>query len=335
MAMGPREGRVLHAMSIDDAYEVQRVLSSGSGGRTEVVTIDGFGPYLRKKIPSPLVDRRVWAALSECVGLRLPHVVATYETPDEFVVVCDFVPGDTLYEVVSAQGRLPVSEAVRIALEVCEAVEELHRRGIAHCDISPRNVLLAADGAHLIDLGIARPFGAEPSSETPNLGTHGFAAPEQYGFAPVDERTDVYAAARLLGFMLTGLEPGDAYRVALVDESVVPTPLRAVIERGSAFEPSARFQTIRTSPVPCEKARKVLSRTVPLRRESLPARLRTHSGQSGTRAITAVAPPRPRASAFLLRNDEPRLSRPPASLQSLLFLLWRSATPPCRMCWRR
>ena len=300
MAMGPREGRVLHAMSIDDAYEVQRVLSSGSGGRTEVVTIDGFGPYLRKKIPSPLVDRRVWAALSECVGLRLPHVVATYETPDEFVVVCDFVPGDTLYEVVSAQGRLPVSEAVRIALEVCEAVEELHRRGIAHCDISPRNVLLAADGAHLIDLGIARPFGAEPSSETPNLGTHGFAAPEQYGFAPVDERTDVYAAARLLGFMLTGLEPGDAYRVALVDESVVPTPLRAVIERGS-----------------------------------LPARLRTHSGQSGTRAITAVAPPRPRASAFLLRNDEPRLSRPPASLQSLLFLLWRSATPPCRMCWRR
>ena len=225
MAMGPREGRVLHAMSIDDAYEVQRVLSSGSGGRTEVVTIDGFGPYLRKKIPSPLVDRRVWAALSECVGLRLPHVVATYETPDEFVVVCDFVPGDTLYEVVSAQGRLPVSEAVRIALEVCEAVEELHRRGIAHCDISPRNVLLAADGAHLIDLGIARPFGAEPSSETPNLGTHGFAAPEQYGFAPVDERTDVYAAARLLGFMLTGLEPGDAYRVALVDESVVPTPV--------------------------------------------------------------------------------------------------------------
>lgn len=245
MAMGPREGRVLHAMSIDDAYEVQRVLSSSSGGRTEVVAIDGFGPYLRKKIPLSSVDRRVWAVLSECVSLRLPHVVATYETPDEFVVVCDFVPGDTLCEVVSAQGRLPVSDAVRIALEVCEAVEELHRRGIAHCDISPRNVLLAADGAHLIDLGIARPLGTEPSSESPNLGTHGFAAPEQYGFAPVDERTDVYAAARLLGFMLTGLEPGDAYQVALADESVVPAPLRAVVERGSAFEPSVRFQTMR------------------------------------------------------------------------------------------
>lgn len=244
MAMGSREGRALHAMSIDDAYEVQRVLASGPGGRTEVVTIDGFGPYLRKRIPLPLVDRRVWAALSECTSLRLPHVVATYETPDELVAVCDFVPGDTLCEVVSAQGHLSVSEAARIVLEVCEAVAELHGHGIAHCDISPRNVLIAADGAHLIDLGIARPLGAEPSSESPNLGTHGFAAPEQYGFAPVDERTDVYAAARLLGFMLTGLEPGDAYQVALADETVVSAPLRTVIERGSAFEPSARFQTI-------------------------------------------------------------------------------------------
>ena len=115
MAMGPREGRVLHAMSIDDAYEVQRVLSSGSGGRTEVVTIDGFGPYLRKKIPSPLVDRRVWAALSECVGLRLPHVVATYETPDEFVVVCDKFIG-------------------RHALRGCERAGASPRlRGGAHC----------------------------------------------------------------------------------------------------------------------------------------------------------------------------------------------------------
>ena len=59
---------------------------------------------------------------------------------------------------------------------------------------------------------------------------------DRYGCAPVDERTDVYAAARLLGFMLTGLEPGDAYRVALVDESVVPTPLRemCIRDRNSA-----------------------------------------------------------------------------------------------------
>ena len=213
--------------------------------RTEIVTIDGIGPYLRKKIPLSLVDRRVWVALSECDNPRLPHVAATYETPDEFVVVLEFVPGDTVSEVVSAQGHLSAPDAVRTICEVCEAISDLHRKGIVHCDISPRNVLLAADGAHVIDLGIARPVGTEPSSEAPVLGTHGFAAPEQYGFARVDERTDVYAAARLLGFMLTGLELGDSYRNALADELKVPVPLRAVIERGSAFEPSARYQTMR------------------------------------------------------------------------------------------
>lgn len=244
MSMGPREGRTLHAMSIDDAYEVQRVLASGPGGTTEVVSIDGLGPYLRKKIPLSLVDRRVWAVLAECTNPRLPHVVASYETPDEFAVVCDFVSGDTVSEVVDSEGRLSISRATGIALEVCEAIEDLHRHGIAHCDISPRNVLLAADGAHLIDLGIARLVGTEPSSERPNLGTHGFAAPEQYGFAPCDERTDVYSTARFLGFMLTGLEPGDAYQAALSNETVVPASLRAIIDRGSAFEPSARYQTM-------------------------------------------------------------------------------------------
>ncbi len=300
MSMGPREGRALHAMSIDDAYEVQRALASGPAGKTEVVTIDGLGPYLRKRIPLPLVDRRVWAAVAECANPRLPHVVATYETPDEFVVVCDFAPGDTVSEVVAAQGRLAVAQATRIALELCEAIEDLHRHGIAHCDVSPRNVLLAADGAHLIDLGIARPIGTEPSSESPALGTHGFAAPEQYGFAPIDERTDVYSMARLLGFLLTGLEPGDAYQTALADDAVAPAPLRAAIARGSAFEPSARYRTIgefaqaiaseteRSLP-PARPAERVPPPKTPTIPDSPPGAPASTSRQSGKRHIAIVS----------------------------------------------
>lgn len=244
MAMGSREGRTLHAMSIDDAYEVHRVLASGHGCRTEVVTIDGLGPYLRKRLPVSRADRRVWAALAECDNPRLPHMVAAYETPDEFVVICDFIPGDSLAEVMGARKCLEASEAVRVVLELCEAVEELHRRGVVHCDIAPQNVLLAADGAHLIDLDIARMVGTAPSSEAPALGTHGFAAPEQYGFAPVDERTDIYALARLLGYLLTGVEPRDWHQSTLDDDGVVPAAMRTVIERGGSFEPSSRFQSV-------------------------------------------------------------------------------------------
>lgn len=298
MSMGPREGRTLHAMGIDDAYEVQRVLASGPGGKTEVVTIDGLGPYLRKKIPLPLVDRRVWAVLAECANPRLPHVVASYETPDEFAVVCDFVPGDTVNEVVDSEGRLPVSRAVGVTLEICGAIEDLHRHGIAHCDISPRNVLLAADGSHLIDLGIARLTGTKPSSESPNLGTYGFAAPEQYGFAPSDERTDVYSTARLLGFMLTGVEPGDAYQAALADETIVPAPLRAVVERGSAFEPSARYQTMGEFAAALSvETRKIPSPEIPRNRDyprdsaAAPQAVRTENAEGRPLPHAAAAAP--------------------------------------------
>lgn len=244
MPLGPREGRILHAMSIDDAYEVQRVLSKGPNGRTEVVTIDETGPYLRKRIPIAQADRKVWAALEECASPRLPHVEATYTTPDEFVVVSNFVPADTLEEVVAAESSLASSEAVRIALEVCEAVDDLHCHGIVHCDIAPRNVLLAADGAHVVDLGNACQVGREFSAKEHPRGTWGFAAPEQYGFAPIDERTDVYAVGRLLGYLLTGVAPDDErYKAVLADEDRVSASLREVVDRASAFEPSSRYQT--------------------------------------------------------------------------------------------
>lgn len=245
MVVGGAENRVLHAMAIDDAYRVERVLASGPGGSTELVTMEDSGPYLRKRMPLQRANRPVWAALAACNCPRLPQVVATYETPDEFVAVYDYVPGDTLASVVTARGALSAVAAARIIREVCEAVAELHSCGVVHCDITPENVVMAADGAHVIDLGIARMAQQQPECSEPPLGTWGFAAPEQYGFAPCDERADGYAVGRLLGFLLTGVEPdSEDYRQALADEERVPAPLRDVVLRASAFEPSARYQTM-------------------------------------------------------------------------------------------
>ena len=85
--------QAMHAMSIDDAYHVERTLARGPSGVTELVSIDGNGPFVRKKIPSPLAQRNVWAVLSACQSNRLPRVEATYELPDRFVIVYDYVPG--------------------------------------------------------------------------------------------------------------------------------------------------------------------------------------------------------------------------------------------------
>lgn len=239
--------RTMHAMGIDDAYHVEQVLARGPRGVTELVTIDGVGPFVRKKIPTVLAQRGVWSALGGSTCPRLPRVEATYELPDCVAVVLDYVPGPTLEQVVAERGRLQQSEAVNLAQQICEAVQELHRLGVLHRDLTPANIIVADDGAHIIDLGLARPLTdtANRNRDTTALGTYGFASPEQYGFAPTDVRSDIYSLGRILGFMLTGVYPDDTRYTPLLSDDLHVTPrLRAIVERATAFEPSARYQNV-------------------------------------------------------------------------------------------
>ena len=236
----------MHAMSLDDAYQVNQVLARGSGGVTELVSIGGTGPFVRKKIPLQLARRNVWSALSKCASPRLPHVEATYELPDCFVVIYDYIAGEPLESMVSEHGRMPMDAALAVMGQLCEAVGELHAHGIVHRDISPKNVIMASDGAHLIDLGISRMHAEKPMGhDTTILGTWGFAPAEQYGFAQTDSRSDIYSLGRLLGYLLTGVYPTDGdYERLLNDDDVVDAHTRAVIARACALEPSARPQTV-------------------------------------------------------------------------------------------
>lgn len=235
------DDQVMHGVGIDDAYQVERVLSKRRGFVTELVTLDGSGPFIRKKMPLEQANRSVWAALASCGCLRLPQVVASYELPDKFVVVCSCVPGETLATRLEQRGRLAEPDAVSIALDLCEAAASLHVHGIVHCDITPSNIVLAADGAHLIDMGIARMMSDPVPPQGARMGTRGYASPEQC-FAAADARSDVYGIGCVLGAMLTGAHPDEErYAALLADEAVVPSPLRAVITCATAFEPSARY----------------------------------------------------------------------------------------------
>ncbi|OUP11061.1 protein kinase [Collinsella sp. An2] len=236
--------QVRHAMSIDDAYVVERVLARGERGITELVTLDGAGPFVRKRMPHAAARRMVWAALAECSSPYLPRVQATYDMPDEFVAVYDFVAGETLSDVMNRRGKLSLDEVADIVAAVFNAASDLHAHHVVHADIAPSNIIVAADGAHLIDFDIARMTYDAPASGEQTWGTYGFAAPEQHGFAPIDTRSDIYAIGRLAGYLLVGtLLDERTYEAALRCTGLVPEAVCSVLGRACAFEPSARFQT--------------------------------------------------------------------------------------------
>jgi hypothetical protein len=247
MPSDPHDARddalTLHAIELDDSYHVERVLADGPSSRTELVTLDGLGPLVRKRIPRELANPEAWARLTLVEEPLLPHVEGMYSLPDAFVVVSDYVEGQTLAEHVTREGALPPREAVGVLVDVAHAANVLHSHDVVHRDITPSNVVLAADGAHLIDLGIARLHTRDMPHDTTRMGTWGFASPEQFGFAQTDARSDVYSLGRLLAFMLTGLRPDEpSFEGALANPSRVPGPLRSVILRACEFEPSSRPQ---------------------------------------------------------------------------------------------
>lgn len=276
----PDDQALLTAMDLDDSFVPVRTLAQGDGGTTELVARREPRPgepvlLVRKRMPVPLANEPAWRALqvaeladacdaagadgaagaapgeakavpaAKAAGVsRLPHVRELYWLPDALVAVYDYVEGPTLRELVQERGPLASARAVALARQLCQALAPLHAAGVVHRDIAPGNVVVAADGAHLIDLGIARMRVDGASHDTTRLGTWGFAAPEQYGFAQTDARSDVFSLGRLLAYALTAADPADASFDSAAQESpLVPPALRKVIKKATAFEPSARYQS--------------------------------------------------------------------------------------------
>ena len=75
--------QVMHALNLDDLYRVERTLAKGAGGLTELVTLGGAGPFVRKKTPLKLANQNVWAAIGSVDCPRVPKVQSTYLLPDQ------------------------------------------------------------------------------------------------------------------------------------------------------------------------------------------------------------------------------------------------------------
>ena len=192
-----------------------------------------------------------------------PNVIPVYYAGQHEGVaylVMRFVGGDDVRTLVRRDGAQDPVRAVHIAGQVAAALDAIHASGFVHRDVKPANVLLGpSDHVYLSDFGLAkRALSLGGTTKTGHwVGTLDYVSPEQIRGERVDARSDVYALAGVLHFLLTGKVPyprtGDEAKLWAHISDPPPQPsatvpdlppaLDAVIARGMAKDPEARFQS--------------------------------------------------------------------------------------------
>lgn len=173
----------------------------------------------------------------EEIGQLLDHpgVVKTYnsEQRSRIYMVIEWANGRLLRSILNEEKALSPDRAVRITLNICEALDYMHKHGIVHRDLKPENVMVDEnDDIKLIDFGIAMKEDARRLTFvnlSASLGTPDYISPEQVKGQRGDQRSDIYAMGIMLYEMLTGQTPFQG-----------PNPLAVMNERLLMDAPSPR-----------------------------------------------------------------------------------------------
>ncbi len=262
------------------SYEVLSLLGAGGMGEVYRARDTRLGRVVAIKVlPAERMadDDRRWRFVQEAraaSALNHPNIVTIYEIEsadgNDFIVM-EYVPGKTLDSVIHRQG-MRLSEILRIAIPIADAVARAHAAGIVHRDLKPANVIVGSDGAvKVLDFGLAKLVAQEeadsPEHETVTgplrqpanvAGTAGYMSPEQAAGKKVDGRSDIFSFGAMLYEMVTGRRAFAGNSTAETLAAVlreqpktpseltpdVPRDLEKVILRCLQKEPDRRFQHV-------------------------------------------------------------------------------------------
>ncbi|MCM1184593.1 MAG: serine/threonine protein kinase, partial [Roseburia sp.] len=183
---------------------------------------------------------------------NLPSIADVIDHDGSFLIVMDYIEGNTLEKHISETGAQTQEDVVSWALQLCSVLEYLHSRPIPiiYRDMKPSNIMLRSDGSVvLIDFGTAREFKERNVADTVCLGTQGYAAPEQFGgMGQTDARTDIYCLGATMYHLLTGHNPSrPPYEMYPITEwdSGLSSGLEQIILRCTQKNPDERYPDVR------------------------------------------------------------------------------------------
>src|SRR5258708_18113516 len=208
-------------------YEVLSAI--GAGGMGEVykardIRLDRTVAI--KVLPAHLADRselreRFEREAKTIASLNHPHICTLYDTGHQDGIdylVMEYLEGETLAQRL-LKGSLPVQQVLQYAIEIADALDKAHRKGVTHRDLKPGNIMLTKSGSKLLDFGLAKlrqdaapanvslsdlPTANDPlTAQGTIIGTLQYMAPEQLEGKEVDARTDIFSFGALVYEMAT------------------------------------------------------------------------------------------------------------------------------------
>lgn len=203
-----------------------------------------------------LLEARAAGRLSH-PGIVSIHDVGTASDGRPFIVM-ELVDGETLDAARSRPIPPPFEQVVNWTIQIAEALDAAHAKGVVHRDVKPANLLVGSDGrARIADFGIARVAESELTREGTFMGSPAFAAPEQIRGDKVDGRADLFSLGAVFYLLATGKRPFEGENLPAIAYAVchaeperpssinakIGPDFEAVILRALAKDPEARFAT--------------------------------------------------------------------------------------------
>jgi serine/threonine-protein kinase len=209
-------GDALIGRTLDGRYHVLRRLADGGMATVYLAVDERLDREVALKVmrqhlthDESFVTRFRREARSSA-SLSHPNVVAVYDQGEDdgcIFLAMEYVPGQTLRDVMREEGLLSPRAALDVMEPVLLALAEAHAKGLIHRDVKPENVIINDNGTvKVADFGLARAVSSQTVTSTQGvlLGTVAYLSPEQVERGIADARSDVYAAGLMLFEMLTG-----------------------------------------------------------------------------------------------------------------------------------